>query len=1518
MAFDSSTRGKLQRIVAGCRRLLTEEFDDQLQSLYGIYAVEGRVLDLDRLTNLDDDQRGIGALLRERIQHLESGLTSSKTPLKDAVQRVLREQAFTILNRFAALRMAEERELVLQCVGDGFNSKGFQVFENVSSPDLGSQYERYRVFLDCLFDELSLDLGVLFDRFSPFGLLFPREPKLKEFFSLLNDPELKSLWREDETIGWIFQYFNDEAERKKMREESSAPRNSRELAVRNQFFTPRYVVEFLTDNTLGRLWYEMTRGETILRDRCRYLVRRPMEVFLKPGESVHEKVHGGGAEAGENLSQEDLLRQPVHISHRPLKDPREIRLLDPACGSMHFGLYAFDLFTVIYDEAWEIAYGADEAAKSTETFAPFVVFAATFPDKAAFLHEVPRLIVDRNIHGIDIDPRAVQIAGLSLWLRAQRAWHEAGVKPADRPRIVRSNVVCAEPMPGEKELLREFVEQQFPSGERPAFAFLLEKIFDRMTLAGEAGSLLRIEEEIRTAIANAKRLWKEGPKTEQASLFAEPGEESDQGEMRLDLSGITDEQFWERAELRIYDALEAYAEQAENGGGFQRRLFADDAAQGFAFIDLCRKRYDVVVMNPPFGLPSQLGKAWINSAYPDTWKDMYAASGERAFQLLNNTGVLGAITPSMWLYTREMREFRAAMIERGSPNWRAELGLGVMDDAVVEAAIWISRKGLSQTAMLSLDLLEKPPSNRAELLLTPAVEWRQCWPSDFMRIEGSPYCHHLDRKLLAMWTGRDRLEPALVKIAAGNTTFDDFRFLRAGWETPAWENDGWKVYRSGGDFQPYLAASGLHIDWRKSGASVRESGRSKHGSEAQVMQSSIYWGKPGLAYPRIGTLGVGVRVAPRSEIFSSGSVFLNVEEQSIALTLLGILNSPLATALLEAHGRHRRTETIAFKDLPLSRAFVSAAGNTVGNLALRAVQEVYRWECQDETNPFFAGCIMSDWKSWVTQCEGISDDVLRITEEISVRLGEILDVRDIKLPSPDAGKWKTNANVREGVARTLSWGVGAAFGRWDIRYATGERSAPELANPFAPLPVRPPGMLQGDDSLPLSAEAGRRLRAEGHYPLDVAWDGILVDDPEHPLDIERRVHAALTVIWGDRADALEHEACALLAVATLRDWFRRPTGFFADHLKRYSKSRRQAPIYWPLSTASGSYTLWLYYHRLNDQTLYSCVTDFVKPKLDAVTADADRLQSKTQTGGTAKERAELQDLLDFQAELQELHDELLRVAQLPWKPNLNDGVLIAASPLWKLFRLPKWQKDLKAIWERLSAGDYGWAHLALTIWPGRVREKCKTDRSLAIAHGLEDLCEVKSPKPKATNAKKVEESTPERSKGSNPRAMLQPARASQTIRREDFAPPPIDETDRTEVLCIIRQVFSKGGERDRETAIAEVAIALGYQRVGSHTRDVLNTDFLTAVRRGILVNENGMLSLGANDLRDQTRESMKSDFLGAIGRTWTEREDAIRLFARWLGYARTGSVIEEIARSLMNGLIREGRLERDGNRIRRS
>src|SRR5690606_6230291 len=121
-----------------------------------------------------------------------------------------------------------------------------------------------------------------------------------------------------------------------MRDASQAPRNSRELAVRNQFFTPRYVVEFLVDNTLGRLWFNATGGHTGLRERCQYLLVKPDEFpTVRP-----EPVEGRSSTSSDRTA---IL----------LRDPRTLKLLDPACGSMHFGLYAFDLFLDIYREAWD-------------------------------------------------------------------------------------------------------------------------------------------------------------------------------------------------------------------------------------------------------------------------------------------------------------------------------------------------------------------------------------------------------------------------------------------------------------------------------------------------------------------------------------------------------------------------------------------------------------------------------------------------------------------------------------------------------------------------------------------------------------------------------------------------------------------------------------------------------------------------------------------------------------------------------------------------------------------------------------------------------------------------------------------------------------------------------------------------------------------------------------------------------------------------------------------------------------
>lgn len=336
-------------------------------------------------------------------------------------------------------------------------------------------------------------------------------------------------------------------------------------------------------------------------------------------------------------------------------------------------------------------------------------------------------------------------------------------------------------------------------------------------------------------------------------------------------------------------------------------------------------------------------------------------------------------------------------------------------------------------------------------------------------------------------------------------------------------------------------------------------------------------------------------------------------------------------------------------------------------------------------------------------------------------LAQIGNVSAITIVAADGNRSPNKSEALAQADSVISFAAGCVFGRWDIRYATGERQPSELPDPFDPLPVCPPGMLQNAEGLPAEAKD-----VPADYPLRISWPGILVDDENHPEDIVARVREAIEVIWKDRAEAIEQEACGILGVKTLRDYLRRPAAFFADHLKRYSKSRRQAPIYWPLSTASGSYTLWIYYHRLTDQTLHSAIADFLDPKIKATGKAIDEARNKKR----GAEVSELSDLLD---ELNQFREELERVIKLPWKPNLNDGVLITACPFWRLFRHGKWHKDLKACWEALSEGEYDWAHLAYSIWPERVRDKCKADRSLAIAHNLEELCK-ESDQPK--NAKK--------------------------------------------------------------------------------------------------------------------------------------------------------------------------------------
>jgi hypothetical protein len=246
-------------------------------------------------------------------------------------------------------------------------------------------------------------------------------------------------------------------------------------------------------------------------------------------------------------------------------------------------------------------------------------------------------------------------------------------------------------MPGERALLEEFVTKLQP----PLLGQLVRVVFDRMQLAGEAGSLLRIEADIADAVAEAKKQWLTRPKAEQLTLWAEDKRPTVEQLGLFDVSGITDEEFWHQAEARVLDLLQTYARHAANGTGLQRQLFADDAARGFAFVDLCRQQFDVVLMNPPFGEASKPSKVYVEKAYPRTKNDVYAAFVERGLQLLLAGGMLGAITSRTGFFLSSFQKWREEILLREAwPTVFADLGYGVLDTAMVETAAYC----LSKTA----------------------------------------------------------------------------------------------------------------------------------------------------------------------------------------------------------------------------------------------------------------------------------------------------------------------------------------------------------------------------------------------------------------------------------------------------------------------------------------------------------------------------------------------------------------------------------------------------------------------------------------------------------------------------------------------------------------------------------------------------------------------------------------------------------------------------------------------------
>ncbi len=1305
--MDQTLRNKLRNVVTHCRKLLEQAINDALQGTYGIHT-SGEIEDAARMTHLPaEDQQ-----YRESIvTHLKHIISSGLKP-KDAAAQLVREAAFTHLNRLCAYKMMATRGLIRDPVGKILKSGGFLFYlaDHLDDEHLwsgGQQETAYRHYLEWLNGTLSEEIGVLFSPHDVASGLFPPHRVLVSVLESLNSEELQSVWSEDETIGWVYQYFTPKELRDQARKESAAPRNSYEMAFRNQFFTPRYVVEFLVDNTLGRTWYEMRKGKTMLVEKCPYLVRRPHEIFLSRGEEEPDD----DTQGVENLSKEEVLKRPVYIKHRVKNDPREIRVLDPACGSGHFLLYCFDLLQTIYEEAYE----DDELCARLKQ---------DYPTPDGFLKAVPCLILMHNLHGIDIDLRAAQIAGFALWLRCQRAYKQLGINTEERPKITRTNIVCAEPMPGENELLEEFVASLQPR----LLGQLVRVVFEKMKLAGEAGSLLKIEEEIRTAIADAKKLWRSVPKADQLMLFQiEKLSESEQPAL-FDLSGITDEQFWHEAEARVVESLREYAQSVmSNGRGLLRRLFANDAERGFAFVDLCRKRFDVVLMNPPFGDATAQSSPYFQKNYPDWANNILCVAIERGLGFLREGGTLGVIFDRTAAIKSSYEDFRANIL-CGRIMVLADTGWEVLD-ANVETTVHVlgcdSKVGLGAF----FDILQVPADEKGACLLDHIQNIANGNTSDrtyltdsseFVSLPNSVIGYDFEGFVLHSFNAFPSLVDEGFQARQGHS-FIKFEHLRLFWEIPNRLPIGcskkYALVYNGGEFSYFYSPYRDVTLFGDKGILVSL-------NPSVVLRNNKYQCLSGVGYGKRGEF-LDAHALRENCLFTDEGQAVTGISGNQRLILLAFLNSRLVQFLINKYcGQHKHCGYVNLLPFPNLNA---EAKEVISRLMGEILTIKLKWHTLDETCLEFTspGLTLTENHQLVSLANGIEnlskkladdgnrlreihnsinvlfEDQAGLTKNSQYLLEQRLERSPVDSPWPDISRDSYGLDDTQFfTGEIISHFLGYVFGRWDARYATGERSAPELPDPFAPLPVCAPGALKGDDGLPLG-------EAPPGYPLRVDWDGILVDDPDHEDDIIRRVHEVFKLFFKDRAEEIEREACELLGVKTLRDYFRKPAagGFWTDHIKRYSKSRRKAPIYWLLQSSKKSYALWLYYHRLDKDILFKAL-QYVDLKIRLEETNLQEARSQRVEGATGREAREFDRKIEkheaLLSELRDFQDRVRRAAELGLEPDLNDGVVLNIAPLWEV---APWA-EAKKYWHELLAGKYEWSSISRQL---RERKLVKTE-----------------------------------------------------------------------------------------------------------------------------------------------------------------------------------------------------------------
>jgi SAM-dependent methyltransferase len=992
-------------------------------------------------------------------------------------------------------------------------------------------------------------------------------------------------WQEVEILGWLYQFYISE----KKDQVIGKVVKSEDIPAATQLFTPNWIVKYMVQNTIGRMWLATYPDSPL---------KKQMEYYIEPAEQTTE-----------------VIEQLKAITPKSLY-PEEMTLADVACGSGHILVEGYDLFKAIYQER---GYRAKD---------------------------IPRLILEKNLYGLDIDDRAAQLAAFALMMKAReddRRIFERGVK---------LNVLALVDSAGfDAEGLAERVE--LADGLRPGDLTELKGLFEHATTFG---SLIQVPDGLAKKLPELKQL-----------------------------SEATSQ------DLFVSDALKRL-------GPLVRQA------------ELLAAKYDAVVANPPYmgnsGM-NTLVKEFAKQHFPDAKTDLFACFIERSYTLAHDAGCNSMVTMQSWMFLSSFEMMREQMLSSKTIGTMAQIGYNSfpsMNSKIALATVFtFMNRRVDDYISTFTDLNSAHPSadkKKVFLERNPSRHF-EVSADEFKKIPGTPLAYWVSDVERDLYVDGNTVD-SVGEPRKGIDTGENGVFLRMWWEVSegrcsflrASEIAKWFPYSKGGDFRRWFGNRDHVVNWRADGADIKA--RLQWAKKKPTIRNTRYFFREGFSWTTV-TWKFSARYTPSGAMFDNGGCTLFCDDPNRLHILGALLNSKVAQRYLGY-----LSPTLNFQPGDIGKILYrpACASEIAKSLVGMSCND---WNAYERSWDFQSVPILtapsdpmptleSSYTAWVARNCGTIAEMKRLEEEnnrvfidaygLADELTPDVPIDQITLTVNPAYRYGSDLTEEEQWTRfrhdtmkeLVSYAVGCMMGRYSLDapgliYAhSGNDQFWEIYHEKhnQPVPTQVRSGSSADSPAPLNRDDFRGVQL-GWLTFPPDADGIIpiTDTDWFPDDASNRFFHFLSVAWPKEhlEENLQFIADSLSPNRgeSPRETIRRymATGFFKHHLKMYKKR----PIYWLFSSGKlRAFQCLVYLHRYNEGTLSRMRTEYVIPLQGKISARIEQLAgdilAATSTAHRKKLERERGSLIKQQAELQTFDEKLRHYADMRISLDLDDGVKV--------------------------------------------------------------------------------------------------------------------------------------------------------------------------------------------------------------------------------------------------------------------